>query len=130
MKQMKTLGKWLFIIPFAAFGLLHFGPLDYSLSYVPGWLPFPAFWVYATGACLLGFTLSAILRRYDGIASLLLAILMLVFVGSIHLPKAFTGDFLGIIATFRDTCMAGAALLYSTFMATDTRYLSFESGKK
>jgi len=124
-QSLQLIGKWLFILPFAAFGFLHFGPLEFSLPYVPAWLPAPAFWVYFIGACLFAFTISAAVKKLDGLASILLAVLLLVFVGTIHIPKAISGDFLGVIATFRDTCMAGAALLYFAFMAKDYRFTSF-----
>ena len=121
MNFIQNLGKWHFILPFAAFGFLHFGPIEFSLPYVPTWLPAPAFWVYFLGACLLAFTISAIIKKLDGLAAILLAVLLLIFVFTIHIPKAISGDFLGIIATFRDVCMAGAALLYAVFMAKDFR---------
>ena len=127
MPTIKKWGKWLFTLPFAVFGFLHFGPLAFSLPYVPGWLPAPAFWVYFTGACLIAFSISAAVGRLDGLASLLLAVLMLTFVLTIHVPKALAGDFLGIIATARDTGMAGAALLYATTMAKDLRYCGFST---
>ena len=66
--MLQKIGKWLFILPFAVFGFLHFGPLEFSLPYIPSCLPFPPFWVYFTGVCLLSFTLSAILKKYDGLA--------------------------------------------------------------
>lgn len=122
MHTYKNLGKYLFIVPFAAFGFLHFGPLEFSLSYIPSYLPFPAFWVYFTGACLIAFTLSAILKKLDGLAALLLGIMLLLFVLMIHIPKAIEGDFLQVIATFRDTAMAGAAFIYFTSMAFDMRF--------
>ncbi|MGD1840297.1 MAG: DoxX family protein [Thermonemataceae bacterium] len=124
MQTLKKLGKGLFILPFAAFGFLHFGPIAFSLPYVPAWLPIPAFWVYFTGACLVAFALSAFTGKLDGLASLLLAFLLITFVATIHIPKVISGDFLGVIATFRDTCMAGAALLYFVFAAQDYRFTS------
>lgn len=125
MNTIKNIGKWLFILPFAAFGFLHFGPLEFSIDYVPNWLPAKAFWVYFIGVCLLGFTISAITKKLDGLASILLGILLLVFVLTIHISKAMEGDFLGVIATFRDTAMAGAAFLYAAFLAKDFRFVEF-----
>jgi uncharacterized membrane protein YphA (DoxX/SURF4 family) len=122
MSNITTISKWLFIVPFAIFGFLHFGPIEFSLPYVPNWLPFPAFWVYFVGVCLFAFTISAILGKFDKLASLLLAVLLLIFVFTIHIPKAISGDFLGIIATTRDICMAGASLIYGTFIAKDKRF--------
>ncbi|MEL6660207.1 MAG: DoxX family protein [Bacteroidota bacterium] len=123
MTTMNTLGKWLFVLPFAAFGFLHFGPLEFSLPYIPSFLPFPAFWVYFTGFCLMAFTLSTILKNWDGLAAVLLGVMLLLFVVLIHVPKAMQGDFLQVIATFRDTAMAGAAFIYATTMAADHRGL-------
>ncbi|MEL6926005.1 MAG: hypothetical protein AAFO94_18330, partial [Bacteroidota bacterium] len=117
-----SLAKWMFLLPFAGFGFLHFGPIEFSLPYVPEWLPFKAFWVYFIGVCLFAFVASAALKKLDGLASLLLAVLLITFVLTIHIPKAATGDFLGIIATMRDLCMGGAALLYGAFLAKDLRY--------
>lgn len=59
MKSMTKLGKWIFASMFAVFGLLHFGPLEFSLSYIPDFLPFPTFWVYFSGLALITFSVSA-----------------------------------------------------------------------
>ena len=123
------LGKWLFLLPFAGFGFLHFGPIEFSLPYVPAWLPAPAFWVYFIGGCLIAFVISAALKKLDGLAAALLALLLFSFVFTIHVPKALTGDFLGIIATLRDTCMAGAALLYGAFVSADLRFSPFQKNR-
>lgn len=126
MKNLQRLGRWLFILPFAAFGFLHFGPLEFSLPYIPDYLPAPAFWVYFTGVCLIAFTLSAALRKLDGLAAILLGVMLLLFVLMIHVPKAIEGDFLQVIATFRDTAMAGAAFLYAATVARDHRFIPFK----
>lgn len=130
MNTFKNIGKWLFILPFAAFGFLHFGPLEFSLPYIPSYLPFPAFWVYFTGVCLMSFTLSAIIKKLDGLAALLLGVMLLLFVLIVHIPKAIEGDFLQVIATFRDTAMAGAAFIYSSVMARDYRFVNFLKSNK
>jgi uncharacterized membrane protein YphA (DoxX/SURF4 family) len=122
MNKITTFGKWLFIIPFAVFGSLHFGPIEFSLPYVPSWLPFPVYWVYFVGICLFAFAISAFLGKLDKLASLLLAILMLVFVFIIHIPKAISGDFMGVIGATRDICLAGASILFGTFIAKDNRF--------
>ncbi len=119
MTQIIQLGRWAFILPFAVFGLLHFGPLEFSLPYVPAFLPAPAFWVYFVGVCFLLFVVSAIWRKYDQLAALLLALLLALFVVLIHLPAAIGGDFKAVIAVCRDTAMMGAALLYAGAYAND-----------
>jgi len=104
---------------------MHFGPIEFSLPYVPNFLPFPTFWVYFVGICLLAFTFSAILKKLDGLAAFLLAILLLIFVLTVHFPTALTGDFKGVMSIFRDTCQAGGALLYGAFIAKDLRFSPF-----
>ncbi|MFM2269061.1 MAG: hypothetical protein RL757_2502 [Bacteroidota bacterium] len=123
MKKMIDFGRWFFVLPFLAFGFLHFGPLEFSLPYVPTWLPFPAFWVYFTGACFIAFALSAILKKYDKLAAVLLALCLFLFVVLIHIPSAMGGDFKSVIGAIRDVAMCGAALLYAGAYAKDNRII-------
>lgn len=120
---LRTIGKWLFILPYAVFGLLHFGPLEFSLPYIPTYLPFPALWVYGTGLCLIAFTISTAIKKWDGLAAVLLGVMLLLFVLMVHIPKALEGDFVQFIGIFRDTGMAGAAWLYASTFASDWRGL-------
>jgi hypothetical protein len=116
-----NLGKWLFILPYAVFGFLHFGPLEFSLPYVPKWLPVPAFWVYFVGLCFFAFVLAAVLKKWDKLAAVLLAVCLLLFVVLVHLPGAAGGDFKSVINAVRDICMAGGALMYAGAFAKDQR---------
>ncbi len=124
LSTMLKLGKYLFVLPYAVFGFLHFGPLEFSLSYIPDYLPFPALWVYFTGVCLISFTVSAIWGKLDKLAAYLLALMMILFVLMVHIPKAIGGDFVQFIAIFRDTAVAGAAILYAELMARDNSFVS------
>jgi putative oxidoreductase len=123
MKNIIKLGKWFFIVPFAIFGFLHFGPLEFSLPYVPKWLPFPAFWVYFVGVCFFAFTISAIIKKYDKLAAVLLALCLFLFVVLVHIPGAASGDFKAVIGAIRDITMCGAALMYAGAFAKDNRLI-------
>jgi len=123
MNNFIKMGKWLFAVPFLAFGFLHFGPLEFSLPYVPTWLPFPAFLVYFVGVCFLLFTLSVILKKYDKLAAVLLAICLILFVVLVHIPAAMTGDFKSVIGSIRDLAMSGAALMYAGAYAKDSKII-------
>ncbi|SEJ82336.1 hypothetical protein SAMN05192553_1209 [Cyclobacterium xiamenense] len=123
MKTILNLGKWLFILPFAVFGFLHFGPLEFTIDYIPDYLPFKVFWIYFSGACLIAFAASAAFKKFDKLASVLLALELILFVLLIHIPKAIEGDFVQFIGIFRDTVMAGAALIYAKFVASDQRFV-------
>lgn len=124
MQQIISMGRWIFVLPFAFFGLLHFGPLEFSLPFVPAYLPAPALWVYFTGVCLLAFALSAVLGKYDKLAAILLATMLTLFVVLVHLPAALGGAFFSLIGSFRDLAMAGAALMYADKYAKDHSFLN------
>jgi uncharacterized membrane protein len=121
MTSIINFGKWLFVLPFLAFGFLHFGPLEFSLPYVPAWLPFPAFWVYFVGVCFLLFVASAVFKKYDKLAAVLLALCLFLFVVLVHIPTAISGDFKAVIGSIRDLTMCGAALMYAGAYAKDGR---------
>lgn len=123
MNKIIPIGKWLFIIPFAMFGFLHFRPLEFSIGHVPEFLPFKAFWVYFSGAAFSAFVIAAVTKKYDKLAAVLLALELILFVILIHVPMAIAGDFLGIISIFKDTAMAGAALIYANHLAQDNRVI-------
>lgn len=123
MKSILNLGKWLFILPFAVFGFLHFGPAEFTIQYIPDYLPVKIFWVYFSGTCLIAFAVSAVIKKLDKLASVLLALELILFVFLIHIPKAIEGDFVQFIGIFRDAAMAGAALIYGKFVATDQRFV-------
>lgn len=123
MKKITQLGKWFFVSVFAVFGFLHFGPLEFSLPYIPSYLPYPAFWVYFSGAGLMAFSVSAWVGKLDKLAALLLALMLFLFIVMIHIPGAIQGDFIQLIGIFRDTAMMGAALMYADRYAKDSRYV-------
>ncbi|RMB63512.1 DoxX family protein [Dokdonia sinensis] len=123
MKSILNLGKWLFILPFAVFGFLHFGPTEFTIDYIPDYLPFKVFWIYFSGACLIAFSFSAAFAKADKLAAVLLALELIIFVVMIHIPKAVEGDFVQFIGIFRDTAMAGAALMYAKYVAKDQRFI-------
>ena len=123
MKTILQSGRWLFASMFAIFGLLHFGPLEFTLGYIPSYLPFPVFWVYFAGVALITFSVSAWTRTLDKLAAVLLALMLLLFVLMIHVPRAAEGDFMGILGVFRDTANIGAALMYADKYARDNRFV-------
>lgn len=105
---------------FAVFGLLHLGPLEFSLPYIPSYLPFPAFWVYFSGTALIAFSVSAWVGKRDKLAALLLALMMFLFVVLIHITGAIAEDFGSVIGIFRDTTVMGTALMYADKFAKDS----------
>ena len=69
------LGRYLFAIPFVVFGIFHFMNANEMAGMAPG----GAVMVYITGACLLLAGISLLIGKYDKLAAVLLALLMLLF---------------------------------------------------
>jgi len=110
-------GRILFALAFIMGGLLHLTGPAFTATMVPGFFGAPYFWVYFTGVAQLAFATSALLKKHDQLAALLLALMMLVFIATIHLPTAAGGEFMGVIGFMRDLGYTGAALLYAGAVA-------------
>ena len=111
--KISELGKYLFAVPMLIFGVLHFLGADAMAGNVP--VPGGVFWVYFTGLALLLAGLSIIIKKYDDWASFLLAVLLLVFVLSIHLPGIISGGEMAqmfMSNALKDLALAGGSLIY------------------
>jgi uncharacterized membrane protein len=109
----------MFALTFIMGGLLHVTGPEFTATQVPAIFGAPYFWVYFTGIGQLAFAVSALVKKYDQLAALLLCLMMMVFIATMHIPKAVGGDFMGVISTMRDFGYAGAALLYAGSIASD-----------
>ncbi|MBO0930442.1 DoxX family membrane protein [Fibrella aquatilis] len=116
-------GQKLFALTFIMGGLLHITGPTFTVQQVPTFFPAPLFWVYLTGIGQLCFAVSILIERFDKLAALLLALMMIVFIATMHVPKAVAGDFMGVISAMRDMGYAGAALLYAGAIAKDNRII-------
>jgi len=112
MNSILGLGKYLFAIPFGVFGVLHFMNADAMAGYAFG----NPILVYVSGAALLAASVSMLIGKFDKLAAVLLAVLLLVFVFAIHLKPASAGDYSGLL---KDIALAGAALMYAKTSARD-----------
>ncbi len=107
------LGKYLLALPMAVFGVLHFLYADN----MAGMAPFGGkIIVYLVGLCLILFAVSVFIGKYDKLAAVLLAIMMILFVVLIHLKSASSGD---MSMMLKDLAIAGAALMYAQSHAKD-----------
>ncbi len=113
MEIFTNLGRYLFAIPLAVFGYYNLTDASSSLAQVPHWLPGSTFWVYLIGICLIAAAISIVTGKYSKIASILVAILMLVFVLTVYLPKVLDGDSTGMTGLLKDLAIAGGALIYA-----------------
>ncbi len=69
------------------FGLSHFAYADFTAKMVPGWIPHPLFWAYATGVCHLAAGLAILLGLAPRLAATLLTTMMGCFVVMLHVPR-------------------------------------------
>lgn len=120
MQRILPLGRYLFPLSFLLYVALHFGKPAVGASFVPAWLPAPLFWNYLTGVLILAFIVSCLIRKFDKLAALLMAVYVLLMIFMVHLPRAAhsENDALNI---FRNLMIVGALLIYAQWVATDKR---------
>lgn len=68
------------------FGIFHFLQPKSLLNYVPPFLPGGIIWVYIVGAAFILAAIAFILNKMAQLAAYALAILLLIFVITVHLP--------------------------------------------
>ena len=108
---LKTVGRILYGAIFGIFGLFHFMNADGMAAMVP--VPGGVIWVYLTGAALIAASVSIIIRKKSGLASMLLGVLLLSYALTIHLPTLLGGDQMAMGQVLKDLGLAGAAFFYS-----------------
>ena len=123
MNTFLSLGRWIFPIPFLAFGLMHFANAQVMADYVvPAYMPAKAVWVYLSGAGLVAAAVSIYIGKYDKLATVLLSVVLLLFALMVHLPGVLAGGDAATSAMpglLKDLGLAGASMLYAQHLAKD-----------
>lgn len=115
MNAVINLGKYLFAIPFLIFGIFHF----MSAGDMAAMAPFGGeIIVYITGVCLILASISIIIGKYDKLAAVLLALMILLFALLVHGRSMMNaGDdmakAMSMSAMLKDLVIVGAALIYA-----------------
>lgn len=112
-KILSQIGRILFGIPFLIFGINHFIAGSKMAGMVPSYLPFHTFFIYLVGAALILAAISLFINVKLKLAMILLAILMFIFVLTIHLPGMLHGGPHGqyfMIMLLKDFALGAAAL--------------------
>lgn len=93
------------------FGLSHFAYADFTAKMVPGWIPYPLFWAYATGVGHLAAGLAILFGVAARPAATLLTAMMACFVVLLHIPRvmAAPGSHLEWTMTAVALSLTGAA---------------------
>jgi len=113
MKHLSTLGRILFALPFGILGLNHFFMYNYYVGMVSSFIPGGGFTVIITGVALIAACVAIILRKFIQIACLLLALLLLIFICTIHIPGLFepVNANMAMIELLKDTALMGGAVM-------------------
>jgi putative oxidoreductase len=112
MKTLSTLGRFIYAIPFIVFGVLHFMNAGAMAGIISKW-PVAEGLVYISGLALILAGVSIIINVKARLASLLLALLLLIIILGIQLPAVMGGDQMAMGSLLKDTALLGAALTYS-----------------
>jgi uncharacterized membrane protein len=109
-------------IVLAVFGIYHFLNPESMLVYVPSFLPGGIVWVYIVGVAFLLAALAFFTHKMIRVAGYLLALLLIIFVLTIHLPNYLhSGDLIlkqgAFVNLLKDTAIAAFAL----YIASTTR---------
>jgi uncharacterized membrane protein YphA (DoxX/SURF4 family) len=115
MKNLSAIGRILFAIPFAIFGLNHILFFNFYIGEVSSFIPLGPYTIILTGIFLIMASLSIILNKYVKVATILLAVLLLIFILTIHIPALFNVEKwqFALIELLKDTSLLGGALMIS-----------------
>jgi uncharacterized membrane protein len=113
MKKMTTLGRILFAIPFAIFGINHFLMTDYYIGMLTSFIPLGPYTIILTGIMLIGVSISIISKKYVKFSTIALAILLFIFIVTIHIPHLFieADRTITLIALLKDISLMGGSLM-------------------
>ena len=117
-----NLGKWFFILPFAVFGFFHIKNADEMAGMIPAYLSGGTLWVYLTGFAQLAFAASVIIGKYDKLAAVLCAVMLLMFILTLHLPGLTNLQMskLAMNNLLKDLGLVGGAMMYASRFAKDS----------
>ncbi len=118
-----TVARVLFALPFFVFGLGHFMNADEMAAMVPAWMPAKMFLNYIAGLGMLAASISIVWGKMARLACLLLAVMILIFIVTMHIPNMMGDDpmmkQLGMISTFKDLGLIGASLAFAGIFAKE-----------
>ncbi|MBD97780.1 DoxX family protein [bacterium] len=110
---MMFLSRLFIAIPMIVFGLFHFMNANGMVPVVPSFIPGGIVWVYFTGAALI-LSGAAILTQVKAYRACLgLAVMIGIFILTIHLPAYLAGDARALMALLKDLAVVGGVLALS-----------------
>ncbi len=110
-----TIGRIVYAAVMIVFGLMHFMAGSDMAGMVP--IPPEVFWIYFTGAALIAAGIAMILQKMAKLASMLLALMLLIFAFTLHFPGVLDGDQHAMPSFLKDLALAAAAFFFSGYFA-------------
>lgn len=122
MEKILNIGRYLFPLSFLMYVGLHFGKPEMGQEFVPDYIPFPLFWNYFTAILILAFILSAVIKKYDKLAYVCMAVYVLLIAILVHFPNGMS-DEMEMVNAFRNIMLFGALLGFAKYVAVDKRVI-------
>jgi putative oxidoreductase len=87
--------------------------VDFYTGSVTSFIPVKGYAVILTGIALVAASLSIMTKKFMQLASMLLAVLLLIFIATIHIPGLFDeeGWRMALIMLLKDMSLMGGAIL-------------------
>jgi uncharacterized membrane protein YphA (DoxX/SURF4 family) len=113
MKSLTPIGRILFALPFAIFGINHFLMMDYYVGMLTSFIPLGGYTIILTGLILIAVSISIITKKFVRLSTLILAGLLFIFIVTIHIPHLINGaDRPTILITLlKDISLMGGSLM-------------------
>ena len=121
MKNLFTIGRILFALPFGIIGINHFLMKDMfleimeSTSFIPG----GGFMILFTGLLLIAASISILLNKFIQYTCFALAALLLIFILTIHIPGLLVDDThkaaMSLFMLLKDMGLMGGAIMIAAY---------------
>ncbi len=112
--SMSKIATIAYAIVIIVFGITHFVNTEDMRAFVPAFVPGGGVWVYITGLALLASGIAILINKKTRLAGILLAVLLMSFALTIHLPKLISGGSSGLGQIMKDIGLASGALLIAS----------------
>lgn len=113
MNKISTVGRILFALPFAVFGINHFIMMDYYMGMLTSFIPKTGFVMVLTGILMIAASISIITKKLVRLSTILLACLLFIFIITIHIPHLVNhfDTSTTLIALLKDISLMGGSLM-------------------
>jgi uncharacterized membrane protein YphA (DoxX/SURF4 family) len=119
MKNIATIGRILFALPFGIIGLNHFLMTNTFLGMMSSFLPGGGYTIMLTGVFLIAASILIILNKFVKTVCFSLAGLLFLFIVTIHVPHLLSGQTEvmqeGLFGLLKDTGLMGGALIIAAY---------------